>query len=106
MQYFTASGEILSINDYNDDEALVSCSISGCKYKFFAILAVGSSKSLTLKVDFEGGSKLNEEVSVEALVLYYHDNKIVHSLDAPLKIKGSTSFTIPLPASDLRGEAK
>lgn len=73
FRYYSASGNHISLNNYNDNTKIDLCLTQGRDYVFNLLLtSTVSTRSLALNVTYGGGSGLNELIIIDTITLHYN----------------------------------
>ena len=96
-QVYEALGSHISIYDYNDQTKVDLCLAEGCEYTFNLVLEVSQgSRTLAIDVSYAGGIRLNDNIVINEVTVFYDGIKVHNSLVNPVEVKGPTSIVIPL----------
>lgn len=102
-KYYSAAGNHISLNDYNNNAKIDLCLSQGCDYVFNMLLtSTVNTRTLALNVTYGGGPTLNEQIWIETLTLHYGGDTVTNHLAEPVEINGPIRVVIPVGDEDVR----
>lgn len=94
---YSANGNHISIENYNNDTKIDLCLSQGCDYVFNMLLtSTVNTRTLSLNVTYGGGVGLTELLIIDAVTLHYDGQTVTNQLSNPVEVRGPTRVTIPI----------
>ena len=93
---YCATVGLLSIIDFNNDTQIDQCLADGCDYNIsLEVTMTKDAKSISMSVDYLGGTGLNQEQVINSLMLFHEtEGTITVNLTEPIKIQGKLALTV------------
>jgi hypothetical protein len=97
FKLYSAAGNHISLNDYNNNSKIDLCLTQGCDYVFNLLLSSSAQvRSLAMNVTYGGSAGLNEEIVIDEITLHYAGQTVTNQLVNPVIINGVTRVVIPI----------